>query len=369
MENDYRWFLGIDCGFSKHQVCLLDAHGQFIEGRMFDHTGDGLAGFFLWLKRLIGNSFCGLAVSLESPHGALVEALLDQGAAVFAVNPKQLDRFRDRFTVAGAKDDRRDAYVLAASMRTDLPAFRKLQAPDALTVRIRELSRTLGAITRDHRRWSNQLYDLLVSYFPAVLRLSPAADDQWVWDLLEMAALPAEAARLSEEEIARVLKTHHIRRFTAWQVCEVLRQKALPLAAGSTESCAEHVLSLLPVLQCLNTQRKKVLHALCAVIKEVQMCPDHPLHATLRAMLSLPGLGIQTATTLLAEAGHLLAARDCAGLRSYSGVAPVTKQSGKTKRVQMRNGCNQRVREACYHWARVSMQRGRTGASALPRPA
>ncbi len=23
----------------------------------------------------------------------------------------------------------------------------------------------------------------------------------------------------------------------------------------------------------------------------------------------------------------------------------------------MRNGCNQRVREACYHWARLSMQR------------
>ncbi|MBV9502384.1 MAG: IS110 family transposase [Acidobacteriaceae bacterium] len=74
-------------------------------------------------------------------------------------------------------------------------------------------------------------------------------------------------------------------------------------------------------------------------------------------MLSLPGLGIQTATTLLAEAGQLLAAKDSAGLRAYSGVAPVTKQSGKTKRVQMRNGCNQRVREACYHWARVSVQR------------
>ncbi len=118
------------------------------------------------------------------------------------LNPKQLDRFRDRFTVAGAKDDRRDAYVLAVSMRTDLAAFRKLQAPDALTVHIRELSRTLEAITRDQRRWSNQLYDLLVRYFPAVLRLSPAADDQWVWDLLQLAALPAEAARLSEEEIA-----------------------------------------------------------------------------------------------------------------------------------------------------------------------
>src|SRR5204863_9464647 len=41
-------------------------------------------------------------------------------------NPKQLDRFRDRFTVAGAKDDRRDAHVLADSLRTDRHAFRRL---------------------------------------------------------------------------------------------------------------------------------------------------------------------------------------------------------------------------------------------------
>lgn len=102
---------------------------------------------------------------------------------------------------------------------------------------------------------------------------------------------------------------------------------------------------------------KKVLHALSAVIKDIQARPDHPTHSIVRAMLSLPGLGLLTATTLLAEAGHLLAAKDRAGLRSYSGVAPVTKQSGKTKRVHMRQGCNQRVREACYHWARVCVQR------------
>ena len=61
--------------------------------------------------------------------------------------------------------------------------------------------------------------------FPPCFVYLQRADDQWVWDLLEMAALPTEAVRLSEEEVARVLKTHHIRRFTASQVCEVLRQK------------------------------------------------------------------------------------------------------------------------------------------------
>lgn len=58
------------------------------------------------------------------------------------------------------------------------------------------------------------------------------------------------------------------------------------------ESCAEHLLSLLPILGCLNAQRKKTQHALSGLIKEAQTCPEHPMHATVRAMLSLPGLGV-----------------------------------------------------------------------------
>ena len=46
--------------------------------------------------------------------------------AVYSLNPKQMDRFRDRHpvpgaTVPGAKDDSRDAFVMADSLRTDLP--------------------------------------------------------------------------------------------------------------------------------------------------------------------------------------------------------------------------------------------------------
>jgi hypothetical protein len=53
-----------------------------------------------------------IAVAIEVPHGPIVEAPLERGFQVYAINPKQLERFRDRFTVAGAKDDRRDAHVL-----------------------------------------------------------------------------------------------------------------------------------------------------------------------------------------------------------------------------------------------------------------
>jgi hypothetical protein len=38
-----------------------------------------------------------VAVALETPRGAVVDGLLARGFHVYALNPKQLDRFRDRY--------------------------------------------------------------------------------------------------------------------------------------------------------------------------------------------------------------------------------------------------------------------------------
>jgi hypothetical protein len=59
---------------------------------------------------------------------------------------------------------------------------------------------------------------------------------------------------------------------------------------------------------------------------------------------------------MLAEASQPLAERDYHSLRSLAGVAPVTRQSGKRRTVIMRHGCNGRLRNALYNWARVATQ-------------
>ena len=42
-----------------------------------------------------------------------VKSLMERRFVVYTINPKPLDRFRDRFSPAGAKDNRRDARALA----------------------------------------------------------------------------------------------------------------------------------------------------------------------------------------------------------------------------------------------------------------
>jgi Transposase IS116/IS110/IS902 family len=55
---------------------------------------------------------------------------------------------------------------------------------------------------------------------------------------------------------------------------------------------------------------------------------------------------------LLTEAGDPLARRDYAALQTLSGVAPVTKRSGKTHIAVMRYAAQVRLRQAVFHWAR-----------------
>src|SRR5436190_16880835 len=121
------WFAGVDWGSERHQVCLLDAAGQVVGERAFRHGGAGLAALCDWLVSVAGEP-SRVAVAIEVPHGPVVDALLDRGFAVHAINPKQLERRRERVSVAGAKDDRRDARVAAGGLRTDPHLFRPVDS-------------------------------------------------------------------------------------------------------------------------------------------------------------------------------------------------------------------------------------------------
>ena len=62
-----------------------------------------------------------VAVGIETDRGPWVRALVAAGYQVFAVNPLQAARFRQRRSVSGAKSDAADAHTLADMVRTDSP--------------------------------------------------------------------------------------------------------------------------------------------------------------------------------------------------------------------------------------------------------
>lgn len=367
MTDSYTWFLGIDWGYEAHQACLLEAAGQLRDTRRIDHDRTALEAYLTWLLAETRATPAQIAVAIESPRGALVALLLARGFTVYAINPKQLDRFRDRHTAAGAKDDRRDAHVLADSVRTDRPAFRRVPLEDAVVVQLRELAHWEDQCARDLSRLTNQLRDQVYRIAPPLLRWCPAADEPWFWSLLEAAPTPVEQQHLTRTQVLTVLRTHRIRRVAAADILAAVRTPSFGLAPGVVEATRDVLQMLIPHLRLVATQRTRCAHrqaALVAALGERPASDTEPgAHRDVEILASLPGVGRMTTVAMLTEAAQPLATRDYDGLRTHIGAAPITKASGKRRVVQMRHACNPRLREAAYHWARVSVQQDASAAT------
>lgn len=356
----FKWYLGVDWGSERHAWCLIDAAGQVRDERLVAHDASAIGDALSQLRSTIATEVSAVAVGIEVGHGVLVDTLLDYGFAVFAINPKQLDRFRDRFTSGGAKDDRRDARTLADALRTDARAFRAIHGDDPALLPLRELSRMLEELQIEQARLVNRLREQLFRIDAPWLAVSPTANDPWLWTLLRDAAHPTTWSRLSRRRIAAALHDHRIRRVTVDDVIAALRTPRLHAAAGVVEAVGLRIATLIPQLLLVHQQFRATEHQIDQVLEQLAADddPGQPSeHRDAKILQSLPGVGRVVAATMLTEACGPLAARDYPTLRALVGIAPVTKRSGKRAwLVHMRYACKGRLREAVYHWARTSIQ-------------
>jgi transposase len=350
-ERSFKWFAAVDWGSEKHQVCVLDAEGGVMGEREFRHSGAGLTQLADWVQSISGPSST-VAIAIEVPHGPVVDVLLDRGFCVYSINPKQLDRLRDRFSVAGAKDDRRDARAAADGLRTDRHLFRCLQIVDPHILELREWSRLAEELQQERVRLGNRLHHQLWRYYPQMLELTDDVTVGWLLELWDKAPTPKKAKYLRRSSIERLLKQHRIRRIDSETLLRILRQPAINVADGVAEAACAHIRSLIARLWPINDELRaaeRKLDELCAAL-------EGPAQNDVAILKSLPGIGRINLAALLAEASGPLSRRDYPALRTLTGVAPVTKRSGKSCIVIMRYGAHARLRNTVYHWARVAVQ-------------
>jgi transposase len=361
MIDDVQWFVGIDWATQSHRVCLLDIEGRQLNERDFAHGGAGLTELRGWLLEKTKAAPGQIAVAIETPHGPVVEMLLEHEFKVFAINPKQLDRFRDRFTVAGAKDDSRDARVLGSALRTDRKAFRRLVIDDPVMIELREWSRMADELQQERTRLANRVRHQLWRYYPQAIELTDEVADDWFLALWQRVPTPATAAKASEKTIARILKDHRIRRLDAATVLQSLRKTPLFVAPGTTEAACAHIRNLAARLRLVNQQIKEAHRALDGLCGKLEVPKESPSgqnreQCDVTILRSWPGIGRIVLATLLTEAAEPLRARDYHALRALAGTAPVTRRSGKQCFVIRRHACNKRLQNAIRHWSRVAIQ-------------
>jgi transposase len=258
---------------------------------------------------------------------------------------------------AGAKEDRRDAKVLASAPRTDPDCLRPVQEPDDDVIQMRGAARARKELVQDLNAIANRIRQHLVDYYPQFLHATDGdVTTPWAIDLWKRLPTPEKARRVRKSTLAKLLAKHRIRRIDADQLADRLKAQPIKRRNASVESARNRILSLLPILEQYNAQIDKARRQLEQTLKLARKCrPDHHELRDAAILDSIPGIGDHVLTTLLTEAEQALGQRDHKALRCLAGVAPVTVRSGNRKTVRLRRAKNHRLADAVYHWARVAV--------------
>jgi transposase len=337
-------FVGDDWAEEYHDVELMDSAGRRLARARLPEGVMGIAQLHAMIGKHPGQEADSalVKVGIETDRGPWVQALIAAGCEVFAVNPLQAARYRERHTVSGAKSDRADAHVLADMVRTDSHQLRAVAGDSPLADAIKVVARAHKTLIWERTRHAQRLRHALREYFPAA---PEAFDDLAAPDtlaLLTKAPDPASAARLSLSQISAALKGARRRNVAekAAVIQAALRTPQLSQPAQVSAAYAATVQSSAAVLAVLNAQID-TMHA--------QVDAHFGQHPAAEIVLSQPGLGSILGAQVLAEFGDAPNRYASAKARkNYAGTSPITRASGKKKIVIARFVHNDRLIDALH---------------------
>ncbi len=343
-----RYYLGVDWADQEHAVWGLDEAGQKVTARTVPHTADGLSEWGRELDEWRGQGI-ELWGAIERPEGRVVDFLLDHGVVVYPINPKALDRARDRFRQSGAKSDLFDARVAAEFLRTDHAHLAALQPSSEAAQELKYLTEDCQRLIRQQTRLVNQLTATLKAYYPRALEVAelPTALAR---EFLQAYPTPEALADLTARQWQRWAKAHRLSDARAAELWTVLQQPQLPVPAHVSRAKARMMLTLVaalaPVVEAVASYRRAVDDFFAGM----------PAAQWAR---TLPGgeHGI-TVPTLWARLGDAPARwTSFRHLQAQAGTVPVTKRSGKQQVVTFRFACDKALRYVIDQVAFLSLQR------------
>ena len=334
--------VGIDWADREHVVCVIDQNDR----PKIDTLQQSPQAIDEWVAELV-RRFPGktIAVAIEQSKGPLIHALMNyEQLVLYPINPKQLSRYRDAIHPSGCKDDPGDAKLLAQFLKLHAEQLRPWKPDTEATRKLARYTEIRRKIVDERKRLTLQLGSTLKQYFPLMMELFPRK-------------LPLTLAVLKRWGSLAKLKRVHIKTLRSFlkengmanqqkqtQVIEAVRA-AVPLTRDKAilEPNAVYAQTLARQIQDLNQTIGQLDEEIAALTAK------HPDRKIFRA---LPGAGDALVPRLIVAFGTDRDRYDCAEeIQCQSGIAPVTRRSGKTLHVSRRYACPKFLRQTFHEFA------------------
>ena len=350
--NSFQVIIGIDWADEEHAWCLMDVEKGTKERGSVKQTPEALADWVSSLRQRYPDA--SIAICLEQSRGALIYALMQHGSLTLVpVNPKQLARFREALGCSGAKDDPRDAELLAELLAKHGESLKPWKPDTPETRELALLSQDRRNLVNQRRDLTSRLRSQLKQYFPQALELLSNLQSALACATIERWPSLSDLQRASESDLREVWDTYG--RFNAKRRDKWLQliDNAVPLTTDQAivESRKLLVCAIVRQVAVLNQAIEEYDKRIAALFAQHE---DHDIFA------SFPGAGPSMAPRLLTAFGtDRERLSSAAAMQSLSGIAPVTKQSGKTKFVLRRWACNKFLLQTFHEHAAHSVKHSR----------
>jgi transposase len=336
---------GIDWADRQHAVYEISSDATKAEVRQVEQKPDAIARWVATLQESYGPG--PIAVCLELSRGGLVASLLQFiGIVLYPINPKQLSRYRDAMYPSGCKNDPGDARLLAEFVRDHHPQLRPWCPDETGTRALALCCESRRKLVNEKKRVLQRLQSLLKSYYPLALELlGDSLGTRLGQDFLIRWASLARLKRTHPNHLLKFFREHNCRSAAKNEQRIELIRGARPLTSDQAIVGPSEIMTA-----ALARQLRQFDESIGEFDREIDKLMVS--HVRAEVFRSLPGAGAALAPRLLVAMGsHLERYADAAQIQSYSGIAPVTKQSGRSKVVQRRRACPRFLRQTFHEFA------------------
>jgi transposase len=336
--------VGIDIAKEIHWITAIDADGVVLIDRKLLNTPTDIAALADQLTSLSGAIRIGLDVM--GGIAGLAEAMLAAAGFILVHVPGLAVNRARQGTVGGEnKSDPRDARTIADQVRTRAD-LRRIEPSTEIDLEIRLLVGRRRDLVEAQTQRLARMHDLLVGIFPG-LEACLDLKTKGPLHLLTRFVTPAELRDAGKKRLIR-----HLQAAGGLPNVEALADRALAAAAEQAIAVpAERMTARL--IRELAAEALASRSRLIELDRELEALLDrHPDAALIR---SLPGMGVVLSAELIAEAGNLSRFRSADALASAAGMAPILRQSGRSRFLRRPIGGNKGLKRVFYQSAFCSL--------------
>lgn len=339
-----RAIVGVDCGEQRHRFVMIDENGERVASYWVENELGKIFQAFDELGSLSETAKLEVVTESIGSLGAMVsQAVRGRGDELFVVSTKALRHYRDLEGQPHKSDDR-DAYLAA---RMQLFGMEGVRTPAPVS----EEEQALARLIRLRFRLMDQKKALGLRLRSRLLELAPVmASKDWEGPRHSSRAMVAilqrwpglvGLERAHRKSIEKLLRKVSRNGDACVKTAKHLREAAKTIAL---EGMAREVLTMeMTILVAQFEANHKQLEQVRK--RENELVDAHPVG---QRLLTMPSVGYRTAAVLLAESLPQARVRSEAQLATYSGLTPLSRQSGNSSRSRLCRGVNRFLASAHY---------------------